>query len=274
LTSFPLGKLVNMSLNSTTVNTRRGIASSRREILNLSSSARPSALRRKQASKKQSPLDSPTNDNVSGNAGSCRYDSSLGLLTKKFVNLLKEAKDGDLDLNTAATALQVQKRRIYDITNVLEGIGLIEKNTKNHVRWKGAQRQQSAYSIRQDYKQKIEELRAANANLESERLELEKADLDVDISIKSIYETDESPRLAFVYQSEIENIESLHGDILIAVSDAPLHITEAVEIHIQPSNNPPVHIFPLTDNSSGRNLNVSDGHYPRTFLHQPSPPLN
>ena len=32
--------------------------------------------------------------------------------------------------------LQVQKRRIYDITNVLEGVGLIEKKSKNNVRWK------------------------------------------------------------------------------------------------------------------------------------------
>jgi hypothetical protein len=31
--------------------------------------------------------------------------------------------------------LNVQKRRIYDITNVLEGINLIERFKKNHVRW-------------------------------------------------------------------------------------------------------------------------------------------
>ncbi len=31
-----------------------------------------------------------------------------------------------------------QKRRIYDITNVLEGIGLIEKQNKNSVKWIGA----------------------------------------------------------------------------------------------------------------------------------------
>lgn len=29
-----------------------------------------------------------------------------------------------------------QKRRIYDITNVLEGIGLIEKRSKNVIQWK------------------------------------------------------------------------------------------------------------------------------------------
>lgn len=31
---------------------------------------------------------------------------------------------------------QVQKRRIYDITNVLEGVGLIEKKSKNNIIWK------------------------------------------------------------------------------------------------------------------------------------------
>ncbi|XP_073052880.1 transcription factor E2FC-like isoform X2 [Primulina eburnea] len=68
----------------------------------------------------------------------CRYDSSLGLLTKKFIKLIREAEDGTLDLNRTANILEVQKRRVYDITNVLEGINLIEKTTKNHIRWKGS----------------------------------------------------------------------------------------------------------------------------------------
>ena len=39
----------------------------------------------------------------------------------------------------AADTLNVkQKRRIYDITNVLEGIGLIEKKNKNCIQWRGA----------------------------------------------------------------------------------------------------------------------------------------
>ena len=77
-----------------------------------------------------------------------RFEKSLGLLTTRylqnsvffkfsnsvprFVNLLQEAEDGVLDLKVAADTLNVrQKRRIYDITNVLEGIGLIEKRNKN-----------------------------------------------------------------------------------------------------------------------------------------------
>ncbi|KAF3446770.1 hypothetical protein FNV43_RR11950 [Rhamnella rubrinervis] len=70
-------------------------------------------------------------------ANNCRYDSSLRLLSKKFLCLIQEAEDGTLDLNHSAKLLQVQKRRIYDITNVLEGVGLIEKTSKNHIRWKG-----------------------------------------------------------------------------------------------------------------------------------------
>lgn len=45
-----------------------------------------------------------------------RYDSSLGLLTKKFVNILRASPENSLDLNRAASELGVQKRRIYDIT--------------------------------------------------------------------------------------------------------------------------------------------------------------
>lgn len=57
-------------------------------------------------------------------------------LTEKFRILLQNSPDGMLDLNSAAETLKVQKRRIYDITNVMEGIGLIEKKGKNHVLWR------------------------------------------------------------------------------------------------------------------------------------------
>ena len=40
-------------------------------------------------------------------------------------------------ITESSIRLQVQKRRIYDITNVLEGIGLIEKKSKNNIQWKG-----------------------------------------------------------------------------------------------------------------------------------------
>ncbi|CDP22211.1 unnamed protein product, partial [Coffea canephora] len=72
-----------------------------------------------------------------GKARSCRNDRSLGLQTKNFVNLIKHAEDGILDLNEAAKTLEMSKRRIYDITSVLGGIGLIEKELKSTIRWTG-----------------------------------------------------------------------------------------------------------------------------------------
>lgn len=66
-----------------------------------------------------------------------RSNSSLVPLTRKFVALLKTVHMGILDLKLAAQLLCVQKRRIYDITNVLEGIGLITKKShSSHVQWR------------------------------------------------------------------------------------------------------------------------------------------
>lgn len=42
-----------------------------------------------------------------GHMVGCRYDSSLGQLTKKFISLINKASDGILDLNHAADMLQV-----------------------------------------------------------------------------------------------------------------------------------------------------------------------
>ena len=67
-----------------------------------------------------------------------RHKVSLGLLAKKFVHMLHTDPSGTVDLNKASESLGVRKRRIYDITNVLEGIGLEEKKSKNTVHWCGA----------------------------------------------------------------------------------------------------------------------------------------
>jgi E2F/DP family winged-helix DNA-binding domain/E2F transcription factor CC-MB domain len=67
--------------------------------------------------------------------GQSRYDSSLGLLAKRFVHRLRASPGAKMDLNLLVQDLGVQKRRIYDITNVLEGIGLIVKDGKKLVAW-------------------------------------------------------------------------------------------------------------------------------------------
>ena len=69
--------------------------------------------------------------------GRGRQDNSLSVLTKKFIDLIKNSENATIDLNIAVDQLKVQKRRIYDITNVLEGINYVEKTQKNTIRWIG-----------------------------------------------------------------------------------------------------------------------------------------
>ncbi|CAN8252551.1 unnamed protein product [Cochlearia groenlandica] len=145
-------------------------------------------------------------------SGTCRYDSSLGLLTKKFINLIKQAEDGVLDLNKAADTLEVQKRRIYDITNVLEGIGLIEKTLKNRIQWKGLDVSKPGETIES----------IANLQDEIHSLTIEEAKLDDQIResqdrLTSLSEDENNKRFLFVTEDDIKNLPCFQNKTLIAV---------------------------------------------------------
>jgi transcription factor E2F3 len=64
-----------------------------------------------------------------------RVENSLGELTKNFVNYIKTSGRKTININDLVHELKVKKRRIYDITNVLEGIGYIQKHAKNEISW-------------------------------------------------------------------------------------------------------------------------------------------
>ena len=66
-----------------------------------------------------------------------KSDVSLTKLAQRFIGYMKSKPDLTVDLNDAALALSTPKRRIYDITNVLEGTGFLCKVSKSVVRWKG-----------------------------------------------------------------------------------------------------------------------------------------
>uniref|UniRef100_A0A8C7YCX9 E2F/DP family winged-helix DNA-binding domain-containing protein n=1 Tax=Oryzias sinensis TaxID=183150 RepID=A0A8C7YCX9_9TELE len=65
----------------------------------------------------------------------CRSDVSLGLLAQRFLDLLQNTPDGALDLRDVTTSLNTRRRRVYDITNVLEGISLLERQSANKFKW-------------------------------------------------------------------------------------------------------------------------------------------
>ena len=50
-----------------------------------------------------------------------KKENSLELITKKFIKYISNLKTKYIDLNNAVKVINIKKRRIYDITNVLEG---------------------------------------------------------------------------------------------------------------------------------------------------------
>ncbi|XP_060628327.2 transcription factor E2F1 [Anolis sagrei] len=96
-----------------------------------------------------------------------RYETSLNLTTKRFLELLSQSPDGVVDLNWAADVLKVQKRRIYDITNVLEGIQLITKKSKNHIQWLGSRSTVGGPSNCQGLMKELQDLQAAEQQLDT-----------------------------------------------------------------------------------------------------------
>jgi len=139
-----------------------------------------------------------------------RVENSLAMLTKRFVELVLAAPDRSLDLNSAAQTLLVQKRRIYDITNVLEGISLIEKTSKNRVRWTGS-------PLPDDVQlQQLEELQK-----ELEELEKEEEKLNSAIT-ESENEMQPSSQMNYVTHEDIRyRAEFDPDDTLVAICAPP-----------------------------------------------------
>ncbi|XP_049274674.1 transcription factor E2F7 isoform X2 [Rhipicephalus sanguineus] len=70
-----------------------------------------------------------------------RKEKSLGLLCQAFLALYPEYTEPSdniiVSLDEVAKHLGVERRRVYDIVNVLESVGMVTKEAKNKYRWFG-----------------------------------------------------------------------------------------------------------------------------------------
>ncbi|KAF9215578.1 Transcription factor e2f2 [Podila verticillata] len=145
---------------------------------------------------------------------SSRAERSLGTLTKLFIRLLKE-ENGSLDLNNTAIKLNVQKRRIYDITCVLEGIDLIEKS-KNNVRWKGIPNKGNCKTAIN--KQRKEELLQERARLNKEHARMMQLRAQVDGAIRDTLTNESTARYAYITTDDMKKVDSLQDSLVLAVN--------------------------------------------------------
>lgn len=164
-------------------------------------------------------FDSNTMDSMEENGNSSRQEKSLGLLTTRFVTLLQEADEGILDLKAAADQLAVrQKRRIYDITNVLEGIGLIEKKSKNSIQWLGGRPGCNSEEV----EKKLEKLKESIKELKQKEKEIETFHRWCKQSVNNLTDDKTNIQNAYVHYNEI--LEAFPEKTLVAIQ-APLGTT-------------------------------------------------
>ncbi|XP_057556485.1 transcription factor E2F3 isoform X1 [Hippopotamus amphibius kiboko] len=195
-----------------------------------------------------------------------RYDTSLGLLTKKFIQLLSQSPDGVLDLNKAAEVLKVQKRRIYDITNVLEGIHLIKKKSKNNVQWMGCSLSEDGGMLAQ-----CQGLSKEVTELSQEEKKLDELIQSCTLDLKLLTEDSENQRLAYVTYQDIRKISGLKDQTVIVVKAPPetrLEVPDPIEslqIHLA-STQGPIEVYlcpeetethsPMKTNNQDHNGNI------------------
>ncbi|KAG7341510.1 E2F/DP family winged-helix DNA-binding domain containing protein [Nitzschia inconspicua] len=67
-----------------------------------------------------------------------RKNKSLGVLAENFIKKFQPYPSGyDIVVDSAAKELGVERRRIYDVVNILESIQLVSKEKKNTYKWMG-----------------------------------------------------------------------------------------------------------------------------------------
>ena len=135
-------------------------------------------------------------------------ENSLGKLTKDFINYIKTEGRKSININDLVNKLGVKKRRIYDITNVLQGIEYLQKSGKNEIIWtktitnkSKAKKKPSLIKKNINNKQK----------LNKEELEKEKKELDDDIEkfkaeFNSITKKGEFEEYGYITLDDIKNL--------------------------------------------------------------------
>lgn len=105
--------------------------------------------------------------------------TTLSFLTEKFILLLNSSPNRTVNLDFASKFLDVQRRRIYDITNVLEGVGMISRRPECCV--------QSIFPGQNAFLKQDEEI-LNNEEIKQEMEELLLKEKEIDEAILSINE--------------------------------------------------------------------------------------
>ncbi|XP_060773832.1 transcription factor E2F6 isoform X1 [Neoarius graeffei] len=179
-----------------------------------------------------------------------RSEVTLGRLTKRFMDLLHSAPGGILDLNEATRKLGTRKRRVYDITNVLNGIKLITKKSKSKIQWVGPS-PISCFKGQWKTKMKNELL-----NLKTMEESLDWLIKDCAQQLFALTDLAENANSAYVTYEDICQLAAFQDQTVIAIKapeetklEVPTPTEECIKIHLKGSRGP-IHVLTCETSAS------------------------
>jgi transcription factor E2F3 len=154
---------------------------------------------------------------------STRTENSLHNLTRKFLRLMSLSPERSININQASEQLNVGKRRIYDITNVLEGLGLLSKWSVNSAKWIGGSIEQHLCSDGEE-KENEPSRPSDEAHATREEAELDEALERLNEEISMLSQSEKNLANAYVTYADIQSLPSLSEKLVFAVK-APSETT-------------------------------------------------
>ena len=128
-----------------------------------------------------------------------------------------------ININEIVKKLKVKKRRIYDITNVLEGIGYIKKLAKNQICWIKSDLINEELGEKNNNNGNDDLLIKLNKYYELEK-EKEKLDLfieEINKEFESLIEKDEAKQYGYVTYDDIKTLVGNNNNKMIAIKTPP-----------------------------------------------------
>ncbi|XP_070843270.1 transcription factor E2F6 [Chaetodon trifascialis] len=168
-----------------------------------------------------------------------RQDVSLGTLTQHFLELMLSSPDGSLDVRHVITSLNTRRRRVYDITNVLEGIKLIEKQSVNRFKWIGTcQISSFLCQSQQKLRGELENLKLVEDSLDTLVKSCAQQLFDMTDSV-------ENAALAYVTHEDVGRLRAFQEQTVIVVKapeetklEVPAPKEDSIQVHLKAGRGP------------------------------------
>ncbi|OII74598.1 transcription factor E2F dimerization partner [Cryptosporidium ubiquitum] len=154
---------------------------------------------------------SPSSSRQSPQLGSeqSRAESGLLLLTEKVIEYAKQSPKYEIDLQTVENKLGVPRRRLYDITNVLEAVGLFTKPRHN------------IYKLNMDISSGILQDEENDENIifyTKSQFELERAISNIKDSIQDLIKAGQEQGLLYVDRETLSKLCPVNTNTVVSIS--------------------------------------------------------